>query len=529
MLEEVIVENLGVIEEGRLLLEPGMNVISGETGAGKTMVVGAISIATGAKADARWVRVGAQEASVSARFSTPEGEFILSRTILASGRSRSYINGKMASIGELSTLGSSLLDIHGQHDSMKLVSLGAQGEILDRFGGIDTVLKRSLEVQLGTAKRSLAELEANSVSRNRELAIVEFQIREIEKIKLATDDEDLLLEEELDSLEQVEEYRELFGSMIELLEPSEGDSARHNSYSSLARRGGKLRGLEAISARLEALELEVRDLTEEIKGRMDGLEANADRVGEIRSRLVVLRDIKRKYGPSLPEVFSLYESLIQSRDHLQGQLPSPEELESEIATLESEFLAVCKSIKDARTASARLLESGLNALFPKLALGRATCEVALSESIDGSPIHFLFTPNPGQAKIDIAKFASGGELSRFMLAITLLAGAECDTQLFDEVDAGVGGKSAIEVASSLVELSTKRQVIVVTHLPQVAAFAGSHFVITKDTNDFKSRTRIEKVEGASREIEIARMLSGSSDSQLAKEHARELISRYSSK
>ena len=503
---------------------PGMTVLTGETGAGKTLIVGAIGLAIGARMDARAIRVGADSASVEARFFAAEQEYVLSRAINQQGRSRSYINGKMATLAELVEVGSRLIDIHGQHAQMRLASPSAQLAILDEHLGVDTSMRQELERSLQRARRSRQEMDSNASKRDREASIANFELAEIQKVAPTSADEDRELEAELDVLERSEEFRSLYLEIATLIEGDEADeSGSYVRLTQLARRLHREASLAGLADRIDAVAIELGDLASTARQSMDQLDSNPLRIEEIRSRLVVLRDLKRKYGPTLGEVMQLASELSDRLKRLNSTPSSPEELDAEIHQLSERLAAENQRLRELRARGAQEISAAINAKLEDLSFSRANFEISLSQGGDGSPVTFNFSPNPGQASVEISRFASGGELSRIMLALSLVMGTTAPCQLFDEVDAGIGGKSGNDIAASLHELSLQRQVIVVTHLAQVAAVADNHFTINKLAGEFDTVTEVENCEGEGRVEEIARMLSGSPTSHSAKRHAREML------
>ena len=523
MLLELHVENLGVIEEASLTLGEGMTVLSGETGAGKTMLVGAISMVLGGKIDPRMIRIGADSATVQARFVYKAQEYVLSRTLSASGRSRSYVNGKMASLVELVELGTTLIDLHGQHAQMRLASSGAQLSLLDEIAGTDLEGRRDVESHLRKTRSSLGDLNTAIATRERELAVIDFEVAEIAKVRITSSSEDLELEAELETLSRAEQFRDLYGEILNILVAGEGEFSFTADISTLVRKLRREPTLTDLTRRIESVSLELADIVNDVVGRLENLSADPERISSIRSRLIELRDIKRRYGSTLPEVISLMSNLEEKRSILRDQARSPEEIMTEITALESQLASINGRIRSARSTAATQICALVNERLEHLAFSAAKFDIELGSNLDGSPISFTFSPNPGQSSVEIAKFASGGELSRIMLAISLVAGTQCDTQLFDEVDSGIGGKSALDIAKALHALSLKKQVIVVTHLAQVAALARNHFIITKTSDETNTRTVIEQCFGDRRVDEIARMLSGTPSSRVARDHAAELL------
>ncbi|MDA8197467.1 MAG: DNA repair protein RecN [Actinomycetota bacterium] len=522
MLEELTVSNLGVIEYGRVTFGDSMNVLTGETGAGKTLVVGAIQLLLGAKGESQIVRSGAEAATVTARIVDDDSnEFIVERSVLANGRSRAYIDGKAVTISQLEEFVGGLLEVHGQHAAMKLGSQSKQLRIVDQYGKIDTSKLTELR---STLKSKLEEIERIETSRDeieREAAIVAFEISEIKKVAIKGPTEDEDLEAELDRLESIESYRELFSEIVDLCD-GEG-SATTGRFSALLKKSRALQGVDAISEILDTIAVNIGELYREATSAIDGLEFDPSRVDEIRHRLMTLRDIKRRYGPTLEDVLL---QLAKLEDRMESFRISPEDLD-ELKAQADQLAAKVGAEEDQVGANRRRavdsLCEGVNLRLGELALSRASFSYQGGSARDLSSLVFYFQANPGLPPVELAKFASGGELSRLMLAISLEASKDRTSLLFDEVDAGVGGQAGISIGRALSALASERQVIVVTHLAQVAAFASTHFYIDKVTDHDVTRTEIVKLTPDGRVDEIARMLSGHGGSDSARAHARELM------
>ena len=523
MLEELVVENLGVIERAQLSLGEGMTVITGETGAGKTMLVGALQMALGARTDPRLIREGASQAGVEARFVLDGEEMVVSRTLNSQGRSRGYINGRMASAAELAELGRRAVDVHGQHAQMRLESPTAQLALLDAYFGIDLGTRNRLAEELVRLERRIAEARSGMAERERELAVARFELAEIDRVAPVDAEEDLRLEEELDVLEREEEFRETYLSLLSAVSGAEGDAGAVGELSHLARRLHRESATLELAGRLDGVVVELNELAHEAQRRLEALAGDPERPDEIRSRLVALRDLKKRFGPTLAEVMSTRQALLSRLDSLAGEGASPEAMEAQAAALRSERDREDDRIRLARREAAKKVVAAVNRQLPLLSFASAEFSVELAPSGDGAPAVFMFRPHPGSRSLEIARFASGGELSRMMLALALVMGVEAETQLFDEVDAGVGGRSARDIAQALKRLSATRQVLVVTHLAQVAAVADRHYTIAKRVKGSITSTDVAPCEGEDRVREVARMLAGDSDSATARRHAAELL------
>ncbi|MDA8277893.1 MAG: DNA repair protein RecN [Actinomycetota bacterium] len=522
MLEELTVSNLGVIEYGRVTFGDSMNVLTGETGAGKTLVVGAIQLLLGAKGDSQIVRSGADAATVTARIVDDQSnEFIVERSVLINGRSRAYIDGKAVTMAQLEEFASEHLEVHGQHAAMKLGSQPKQLRIVDLYGKVDTTKLQKLRSEWREKVTEIERIETSRDEIERQAAIVAFEISEISKVAIKSPTEDTDLELELNRLESIESYRELFSEIIDLCD---GQGATiTGKFSQLLKRARALSGTESVAEILETISTNISELYHEAVTAVDDLEFDPNRVEEIRHRLMALRDIKRRYGPTLRDVT---EQLAKLQVQMESFRIAPEDLEllrQEAKALEEAIEVEEASIADERRRGADLLCAGVNLRLGDLALSRANLSYQPGIAPDMSTLLFYFQANPGLPPVELAKCASGGELSRLMLAISLEASKDKTSLLFDEVDAGVGGQAGVAIGRALQALARDRQVIVVTHLAQVAAFASTHFYIDKVTDGSNTRTEIVKLTPDGRIDEIARMLSGHGGSTSARAHAKELI------
>lgn len=527
MLVELHVANLGVIEH--LTLRPGvrMTAVTGETGAGKTLIVGAIALLAGGRAEASMVRPGADEAVIDGRFIVGGEEIVLSRVVPASGRSRAYRNGRPVTIAELAEIGTQLIEIHGQHAHQQLLSPGAQRRALDDFAGIDT---GPLEVAARRVRDLGAELDSlggDERTRARELDLVAFQLRELDEATIDDPGEEDALRQMEARLADVGSLREVTGRSIATLSADGGGRDR------LAAVAGDLSAtsdaaLTAIGTRLEAIVAEVDELAAELRSIADGLEDDPARLAEIQQRRRVLTALRRKYGATLTEVIAEREVLRSRLGELEGLDGRRELLAAELGVATSRWSEVAAEVGVARREAAPRLAAAVATHLADLGMPHARVEVVVAPTSDGRPdagdeVTFLLAANPGVHAQPLARAASGGELSRTMLALRLVLSGGPPVAVFDEVDAGVGGEAAAAVAAALSAVATGRQVLVVTHLAQVAARAGAHVTVTKQTDGATTTTELVQLDEAMRVEEVARMLSGNPDSETARRHAAELL------
>ena len=530
MLVELSIENLGIIESSRITFDSGFTVFTGETGAGKTMLVEAINLVCGQRAEISMIREGALEAQVEARFlrhgtTGEDEEIILSRVIHRVGRSRAYINGRMATVSALAELGAELVDIHGQHGHQRLMAASAQRESLDTYARIDLAQLRDARDEVVKIDALLAALGGDEKSRAREIDLLSFQCDEIESASITSEDEDAELGAEEDLLSDVLRHREtLWRALSELSEEggiSEKLGRTEKDLSSLT-------SMAEYAVRLRAVIAEVEDVAHSLRSHAEGLEEDPERLGSIQARRQLLRDLQRKYGDSLADVISFGVQARQRLNELTGYAERVAELENQRKSALIELRAAQKIVGDKRRAAAPKLAKAIEVRLRDLAMAHATVQVAVGDAttdLAGESVVIMLAANPGSAPAPLTKVASGGELARVMLALRLVLTSEPGTMVFDEVDAGIGGAAAIAVASALRELGHEHQVLAVTHLAQVAASAHHQVVVSKNVVKGKTFGHAQVIEAENRTSEIARMLSGGVADASALAHAADLLGK----
>jgi DNA repair protein RecN (Recombination protein N) len=527
MLVELSIENLGIIESSRLTFDSGFTAFTGETGAGKTMLVEAIGLVVGQRADVSVIRDGAEEARVEARFVTsgPDGdvETILSRVLHREGRSRAYINDRMATVATLAEVGQGLVDIHGQHAHQRLMSASVQRDSLDAFGKVDTSALREAREAVTQIDANLAALGGDEKSRVREIDLLSFQCEEIENAGLSRPDEDQALSREEDELGDVVRHQEALLKVSALLSD---DGNAVDLLGQVSRSLSPISSMSEIRERVENLLAELNDISHTVRGAAENSEENPERLEEIRLRRQALRDLVRKYGDTIADVMAFGAEARTRLNELLSYSERVQELESSRANalkvLHSRQLEVGRQRRKTAPGLAAAVEKRLRLL----ALPHATIQVAVGDEgsdPSGEAVSFMLAANPGSAPMPITKVASGGELARVMLALRLVLTTDPATMVFDEVDAGIGGAAAVAVAQALRELGTDHQVFAVTHLAQVAASAHSHIVVSKSVKSGKTYGRATKVLQEDRVGEIARMLSGGIADESALTHAQEIL------
>lgn len=525
MLDELHVADVGVIEDLTISLDQGMTVLSGETGAGKTLIIGALSLLAGQRADAGLIRSGSKSARAEARFTEGAEEIVIAREIWQGGPSKSYINGSLARVSDIAELTLRLFHIYGQHEAQLLFSPVAQAEILDRFSRVDYSKLDGLRAQLKSAQDRLSELGGDERARSRELAMSQYEYDEISAAEISSPFEEDEINEELKLLSNVLEFRTALNGVHEILiDGTELASAMDQlgrARRILEQTGDYSTFIDGLSRQIE----ELREIGRGVSAELDRLESDPDRFEHLQERLLQLSKLKRKYGDTLGDVIDYREKLSSKINDLTSVELVAERLEKEMEGYRVEIAGLEKEVFEKRAEGAGRLSKAIEDHLSALAMPNGRFEVELAASRTGDPVTFMFSSSAGEKLGAVAKIASGGELSRLMLAIRLVADSDVQTMVFDEVDAGVGGTAGVKIGQALARLSEKKQVVVVTHLPQVASFAHQHIAISKVTRKGRSVTVAKAVEGEERVSELARMLSGHDHSEKAREHARELLAR----
>lgn len=562
MLSELRVENLLLIERAELALAPGLNVLTGETGAGKTVLAHALDLLMGGRARSGIVRPGASEAYVEGVFSLGAGlsgelarclpenvtledvkdsGLVLARRVGQDGRTRAYVNGRSASVGDLRELGSRLISFYGQHEHRKLMLADAQLDILDRVCGAEHGQRLA---QCASAHAELRALEAErerlaelALARDRELGLLEHEISEIEQAAPEVDEHERLTERR-ERLRRIDGLRAASGGAAEALsgELSEGLGAAQliaNAASQLTGFAGVDRTLDELSERCQALAIDAQDVAGELRDYRESLEGEESSLQEVEERLALLDRLMRKHGGTIALVLEHLDGARARRDELVGAQVAQAELEERLAQARAALDAHVAGLRAERRRAARKLEKEVRAQLGALAMGDATFEVALAEvpprASGGDEAQFTIAPNPGVPSAPLRDIASGGELSRVMLALATVSsagsppGREDSTLVFDEIDAGVGGHTARAVGERLCDLARTRQLLCITHLPQIASLAHRHFSLAKQRADGATITSVTQLEQSEVVAELVRMLGADEHDAGAQEHARELL------
>lgn len=520
MLAELHVRDLGVIADLTLVLNTGMTVLTGETGAGKTLVVEAIELLLGSRADPVLVRAGSVEASVEGRFVGPDGEVVVRRVVPRTGRSRCYLDGRLASTAELAELGRSLVDLYGQHAHQSLLDPRVQRAALDRFGQVDLAPLVAAQRRLGATVEALDALGGDDRARAREMDMLAFQVEELAEAALIDPEEDLRLEAEEEVLADASAIQAAAAEAYQRLAGDDGglDAA----HAALAALGGRDFFAEAEN-RLRIAAAELADAASALRRVTESVTEDPQRAEEVRARRRLLRALERKYGDGLLAVMTFEAEARTRLAELTNREGRAEVLEAQRAEEEAAVGREAVVVAVARRAAAPLLASAIEGHLQGLAMPRARLEVAV-DGHEGETVTFLLGANGSDSVLPLAKIASGGELARTMLAARLVLSDAPPTLIFDEVDAGIGGEAAVSVGRALAALGGEHQVLVVTHLPQVAAFADHQVAVTKaDVVEGATRAQARTLDDHERVVELSRMLSGQPDSVTARRHAAELL------
>ena len=560
MLRFLRIKHLAVIDSVEVEFDPGLNVLTGETGAGKSILVEAVGLLLGGRASGDLVRTGEDAAAIEAIFESGGEELLVRREITAQGRSRAFINGTLATAGALKELSNRLIELHGQHEHQTLLDPSTHLGAIDTFGGLEALLAPTTAAfdAMRASQDELARIRAAARDRESRLDLITFQLGELDRAALkaltpgdAGEDVELRsLRQVLASAERVE--RLCTESYISLYE---SDDAILAGLGGVWRRVSELAELDPqfkpyLEAR-DGIKSQLEDLAAFLRKYADNIEASPARLQQVEERLALLERLKRKYGPALADVVARRDALQQERSDLSRGDERLVELEGELAAARTAFLTAAGTLSKARRRTAAAFAKQLESLVAELAMERTRFEVrfgdgALPESawsgrgIDAA--EFFVSPNLGEDLRPLARIVSGGELSRIMLAIKTLTAttrhgfsdatdrppsASAPGLIFDEVDAGIGGRVADVVGRKLRTLGSAFQVLCITHLPQIAAYADTHFEIDKRVDGGRTRTTVRRLNDDGRVEELARMLGGEAISDGLRGSAREMLAERS--
>ncbi len=555
MLTELRIANFAVIDRLTLQFSTGFHVFTGETGAGKSILVDAIALLVGGRATTDVIRVEADEAEVEAAFTLPEDgpllmrfrssgvleprdtELIIRRVIARSGRNRVYLNGRLTPLHVLEALAGTLLDLHGQHDQQSLLSVSHQLNAVDEFGGLVALradYTRHHE-QWKVRQQTLEEAVRQQHERAQREDYLRYQFRELETAALAPGEEETLLLER-QRLAHVKRLRDLGEEAYDRLYGSDASVLKELSVAE--DRLAEVTSVDETASEWKALchdaAVNLQEVTRQLRGYLQGLEQDPERLSAVEDRLHAIQQLKRKHGGSFESVLARAAELRAELSQLGGSQARIAELQELVKGDADEVRALARSLSEARVRAAVRLEARVKKELGSLRMGQTQLQVVVTANPDLSActatgwdrVEYLLSTNPGEPPLPLAKVASGGELSRVMLALkTVLAERDAvPTLIFDEVDAGVGGAVAEVMGRRLKALGAHHQVFCITHLPQVASKADLHFVVEKAVQQKRTVVRVRRLDGKAREDEIARMLGGLRITQAVRQTAAEMVS-----
>jgi DNA repair protein RecN (Recombination protein N) len=577
MLEDLTIKDFALIDQDYLEFTKGFTVLSGETGAGKSILIGALSFLLGGKADIQQIRAGKKEASVSGTFVLPgnlpvrseiaeddearnalewlslhgieiENDRVLLRRIIRdNGKSGAWINSTPVTRGDLAQFSSFLVDIHGQHEHQSLMKVSEHRKFLDSRAGItaDVDAFTAKYAVLVAKRKQLAQYNMSDSERLRKLDMMSFAVQEISEAKLKPN-EDSELEDEQARLSSYEKIYSDVDSIDQML--SNDESGVIGLLKKIRRDSMHVteldKSLSALDERLEAAFYELSDISDEFSSYKSKLVYDPNRLQTVEERLSLIYNLKKKYASSvnapLSEVFAYFEEAQRYIEENGDGNNKKDALAAEIKVLEKEVLAAADKLTQARKATAATLNSEVDAILAKLGMKGTSFTVQINQKAGSNleqlcgpygkdDIEFLISANPGNPPLPLAKIASGGELSRVMLALkTIFAQNDgVETLIFDEIDTGIGGEVAVAVGAHIKNLSKNRQIFCITHLASIAVYADNQIKIEKSVSGEITSSNVYPVEGEARVAEIARMLSGDSDTSQSLEHARSLLAKYS--
>jgi DNA repair protein RecN (Recombination protein N) len=538
MLRLLRIRNLAVIEAVEVELEPGFNVLTGETGAGKSILVEAVGLLLGARASADLVRTGEVQATIEAIFEDPNGdETIVRREVTSQGRSRSYINGTLATAGGLRELSDRLVELHGQHEHQSLLDPLSHLPLLDESGRLDSLVPPVTGAW--TSMRSMREQRDRARMDDREkaarLELIAFQLGEIEKAALNPgEDEELATTKQV--LANAERIQRLCEESYAALYDS--DQAVLSGLAQVWKRVGELAAIEPQFAdQLEsrdAIKSQLEDLAFLLRRYSDEIDASPGRLQQVEDRLALIERLKRKYGPTLQDVIATGAALARERGLLTRSEEAADDLDRALADARQRYLDLARDLSRRRRLAAKSFATQIESHLAQLAMARTRFEVRFNGEGAGEEswtergidhAEFFVSPNVGEDLRPLARIVSGGELSRMMLALKTMAVADGagKTLIFDEVDAGIGGEVAEVVGQKLQQLGDRFQVICITHLPQIASRASTHYHLEKSVRGRRTVTAVQRLDSAGRIDEISRMIGGRTVTEPVRASARQML------
>jgi DNA repair protein RecN (Recombination protein N) len=539
MLRFLAIQNLAVIEAVEIEFDARLSVLTGETGAGKSILVEAVGLLLGGRASPDLVRTGEDCAIVQAVFDAEDGsELLIRREVTAQGRSRAFVNGSLVTAAALRELGARLVDLHGQHEHQALLDPETHLDLLDRFAGLDAERQQVADAfaALQGARAAIDEVRERSRQRAARIELIEFQLAELDRVQ-PRDGEDEALASLRTLLSSAERVRRLSDESYAIL--YDQDEAVLAGLGQVWRRVGELSTLDARFATYletrDGIKSQLEDLAAFLRGYASSIDTSPARLQEVEDRLALLERLKRKHGPTLADVLAKHKALREEQAGLQSLGDRLAAAESDVSRSSAAYLAASQNLSGLRRSAAIKFSKALEGQLTELAMEHTRFEVRFLNdwpptshqwTIRGIDVgEFYVSPNPGEELRPLARIVSGGEMSRIMLGIKSLASLDQPgkTLVFDEVDVGIGGRVADAVGGKLRALGSAFQVLCITHLPQIAAYGAHQYRIRKEVRDGRTSTEVDLLDRAGREAELARMIGGADVTAAARESAREML------
>ena len=551
MLQELSIKDFAIIDEIQISFQPKMTVLTGETGAGKSIIIDALGLLAGSRGSTEFIRKGEKKAVIQGLFTLPreantynileeygidseDGQIILQRDLYRGGRNICRINGMMVNLATLRKVGETLIDIHGQNEHQELMKPENHIDLLDEYDKKTSELRNQYQVvyqNYRKLKLSMEKKEADEKAWAQRLDMLNFQVKEIGEAGLKINEEDELVEEKnkLDNFQAIHDalelsYQILSGEKIDVV----GNLG--NAMNELSDVSDLSENLQEINTKISDAFYSLEDVARDISDELDSMEWNGERLNEIEERLELIHQLKRKYGDTIEDILHYHSRIVKELREMENTEQNSEKQERQLSEALEKVKELAIKLSKQRKKSAKKLEKMIHEQLSALYMDKAVFEVKFlnnsklySKGID--KVEFYIQTNPGEEMGPLAKIASGGELSRIMLALKTIFSQKMGVTsiIFDEVDTGVSGRVAQAIAEKISQISNNSQVLCITHLPQVAAIADNHYYISKSVNDGRTETSLEELDEKQKIREIARMLSGSEITELTLKHAEELI------
>ncbi|EGM50792.1 DNA repair protein [Ligilactobacillus salivarius GJ-24] len=551
MLQELSIKDFAIIDEIQISFQPKMTVLTGETGAGKSIIIDALGLLAGGRGSTEFIRKGEKKAVIQGLFTLPreantynileeygidseDGQIILQRDLYRGGRNICRINGMMVNLATLRKVGETLIDIHGQNEHQELMKPENHIDLLDEYDKKTSQLRNQYQVvyqNYRKLKLSMEKKEADEKAWAQRLDMLNFQVKEIEEAGLKINEEDELVEEKnkLDNFQAIHDalelsYQILSGEKIDVV----GNLG--NAMNELSDVSDLSENLQEINTKISDAFYSLEDAARDISDELDSMEWNGERLNEIEERLELIHQLKRKYGDTIEDILHYHSRIEKELREMENAEQNSEKQERQLSKALEKVKELAIKLSKQRKKSAKKLEKMIHEQLSALYMDKAVFEVKFlnnsklySKGID--KVEFYIQTNPGEEMGPLAKIASGGELSRIMLALKTIFSQKMGVTsiIFDEVDTGVSGRVAQAIAEKISQISNNSQVLCITHLPQVAAIADNHYYISKSVNDGRTETSLKELDEKQKIREIARMLSGSEITELTLKHAEELI------